>query len=189
MKQMTELKEEKRQVSLYRRWRYVKDGEKHPALTFRFDINQDAETLKFSYAICHKDDNFCKGIGRDVADERMNSGDFIIMAYDREYSLLENAYGGIWEATEIISSILRRNSITKEETTHALKILSHELTTAFSYMTSISYRLQADNIRLDTFLRLITLGFYPKKESGNLRLPTPKWVKVFWKHQTIEMLR
>lgn len=63
-------------------------------ITFLFEfINGDNnDLLKFSYAICSTADNFDTELGRVIATERMTTGTFTMINYDREQSLVDNVY-------------------------------------------------------------------------------------------------
>jgi len=64
-----------------------------PAITFKFDVDQDTSMFKASFAVCCKDDMFDRSTGRRIAQERMNSGLCVEGTYDREMSLIDNVVG------------------------------------------------------------------------------------------------
>jgi hypothetical protein len=72
-----------------------------PAVTFKFDVNQDEEIIKFSFSVCSSKDNFSRRVGREIADKRMEDGAVVSSSYDRKSSLTENAM-------DIMNSIINR---------------------------------------------------------------------------------
>ena len=62
------------------------------AFLFEFENGSDRNTLRYSYAICDTNDNFDTSIGRNLAHQRMNNGEYSIVVYDRSKSLVDNVY-------------------------------------------------------------------------------------------------
>lgn len=89
------------------------------ALTFRFDVNQDAGTIHFSWASCSELDNFSRAKGREIADENLfNSAINIDSYYDRNYSLVDNALRAMGEIVSAYESDETfREEVNKDEPT------------------------------------------------------------------------
>lgn len=84
-------KKRKSRANSFTTYRYWRTKYNNPALTFRFEIDQIGEWMKFSFSLCSEEDNFSRETGRDIADKRMEAGEFIQCPYSRSISLVENA--------------------------------------------------------------------------------------------------
>jgi len=76
------MKTEKKQG--FSEYRYFK-AQTHnaPKLAFKFDVNYSPaknvnSSIRFSYAICNEEDNFCRATARKILDERMAEGNVIV---------------------------------------------------------------------------------------------------------------
>ncbi len=67
-------------------------------ITFHIHINQLQQTLTYTWAQCHPDDNFCRKLGAKIAEQRFKGlskadrpNDLIqVIVYDRSLSLIGN---------------------------------------------------------------------------------------------------
>ena len=72
-------------------YRYFKPKTHYSSkIALKVDVNNDTETVIFSFAVCSADDNFSKEVARNITDERMNSGCVLGGQYDRDMTLVEN---------------------------------------------------------------------------------------------------
>jgi hypothetical protein len=59
---------------------YAKDCNRvFPAVTWAFELDHNNHTVRFSFAVCSHEDQFCKATGRDIAGERLNEGPWFTM--------------------------------------------------------------------------------------------------------------
>lgn len=96
-----------------------------PAVTFKFEVNYTYNKLKVSFATCSPKDNFDRKIGRKIADERMDKGEFVVFDYDNTLSLNQN-----------IGNYLI--GIMSEEIPPPQSVPVRELTRAFYYLDYIT---------------------------------------------------
>ena len=98
----------------FEEYRYYKT--KHhavPKLAFKFDVNysQDKNVpsqLKFSYAICNEEDNFCRATARKLLDERMKNDNILIGVYHGNISSL------VETAMDIVNNLISEYESDKE---------------------------------------------------------------------------
>lgn len=64
---------------------------------FEFDNGVNRDELRFSYAICSPEDNFCTELGRAMVENRMEEGQYTSIPYDRSISLTENVFSYLTE--------------------------------------------------------------------------------------------
>lgn len=62
----------------------------HPAVTFKVDVDQNVGSMKVSFASCSPEDNFSRAVGRDVSTQRMDTGEYMTIEYDRGMSINDN---------------------------------------------------------------------------------------------------
>jgi len=77
----------------FQEYRYVRLPEMYDlgAVAFKFDIDYENKTIRFSYTVCSGRDNFSREIARRITSERMDNNDVIVNTYESNMSLTENA--------------------------------------------------------------------------------------------------
>lgn len=70
-------------------------------ITFLFEIDQDNAELAFVPVICRDDENFNFTISRHIAEGRFDKGDYEVINYDRNVSLVQNVIDALEEAKNL----------------------------------------------------------------------------------------
>jgi len=74
----------------YRYERNINDNHRGEAITYNIHVNHTNNTMKFSYSICNYADNFSYAVGRNIAKQRFDSGDYFVGVYDTSITLKKN---------------------------------------------------------------------------------------------------
>ena len=67
----------------------------HPAyplggVTFAIDHDKETNEVKMSWSVCSENDMFSRSIGRDIANQNMTDGVFILGKFDKELNVFQN---------------------------------------------------------------------------------------------------
>lgn len=87
----------------------------HGGLTIRFDVDQKAQQISASWALCSMKENFCRARGREIAFAAELKGRSITFPYDRDRTLADNF---IHRMNVEVSTIVDESKI--DETTREL---------------------------------------------------------------------
>lgn len=102
----------------FRTYRHVRNKTNNNCgITFCFDIDHFTQTMRFAFAVCSSKDNFCRSVGRNYAEDRLDRGFAIQAGYDKDISLVQNAINA---CKNVLNANIPRDSNTSPTRTKLL---------------------------------------------------------------------